>query len=908
MSLQSTSARNKTISARFSLAIIAILSFILLLFAIIATLVNNARISDELNSQMANNLNISVAALSLPLWNFNLETASGVVDALMLDHNLVYARVFTDEETLIVREVDEHKGQEFSSFASSWKFLADSAPIIYDGENIGSFELVISRSAAHRQMLLQIGGILLLMVLIIFAISATSIIVSRRAIAQPLAELKSHAANIAAGNLTTSVDLPRDDEIGLLANDLDDMRLAIANLIQRLQGSNDELETANRTLEDRVKERTASVNEAQQLLVDAINSASDGFAFFDKHDKLVLSNQSYSQLLYDGDESVAKPGMSFEQIIRNAADKGWVASHEADIDAYIAERLNEHQNPGQPSIHKRPNNSWVQVSERKTNNGGTVAIYSDLTAIKQNEATLASTVDELELARDTAMNATKAKSQFLANMSHELRTPLNAIIGYSELLHDEATDLGNTEFTPDLEKIRDAGKHLLTLINDILDLSKIEAGKMTVHVEEFDPGELIISVQSVIQSVLSQNNNKLTIVMPDSLDLMRSDQTKIRQNLFNLLSNATKFTQDGEITLTVNATSRNDTPWIEFAVSDNGIGMTPEQVDRLFEAFLQADSSISRDFGGSGLGLSISKQFCHMLGGDISVESTEGIGSTFTMSLPATYFEEAEPPTLVALPPATNGNTLLLIDDDVNLLSDIGNIFTSEGYNVLTAKSGREGLQIARDKKPDVITLDIIMPDMDGWAVLKALKSDHTVRHIPVVVMTVLGDKEMGHALGAVDYITKPIDRNVVVDTVKRLHKVNGNSRILIVDDDENTRIVLRRTLSSLGCNVQEAHDGITALAKIAETPPSLILLDIMMPEMDGFEFLERLSRTPHWSDITVIIVSAKDLSESDLTWLNARALEIFQKGSYDRHELLETVKNTLMLDTPDSSQSKPTL
>jgi signal transduction histidine kinase len=297
-----------------------------------------------------------------------------------------------------------------------------------------------------------------------------------------------------------------------------------------------------------------------------------------------------------------------------------VANAKGRVEEWVAERLANHRNPTGVMVQHRDHDRWIQVGERKTEEGGTVAVYADIT--------------ELRVARDEAMEATQAKSQFLASMSHELRTPLNAIIGYSEMLHEEAADLGQKEFLPDLEKIRAAGKHLLSLINNVLDLSKIEAGKMDVLLEDFDVTTLIAEVQSVIEPLMAKNANRLVADCAPDVGMMRSDPTKLRQNLYNLLSNATKFTRHGQVTLTARRLARDGSDWLEFTVSDTGIGMTPEQLGKLFQAFAQAEASTARDFGGTGLGLAITKHFCRMLGGEVSVESVPGQGSTFRTCRP----------------------------------------------------------------------------------------------------------------------------------------------------------------------------------------------------------------------------------------------------------------------------------
>ena len=503
---------------------------------------------------------------------------------------------------------------------------------------------------------------------------------------------------------------------------------------------------------------------------------------------------------------------------------------------------------------------------------------------------------ELAAARDEAVRASQAKSQFLASMSHELRTPLNAIIGYSEMLHEEAEDLGQDAFLADLEKINGAGKHLLGLINNILDLSKIEAGKMDVLIEDFEVAALIGEVQSVIQPLMAKNANTLAVDCAPDLGAMRSDQTKLRQGLFNLLSNAAKFTKQGTITLTARRRKRDGRDWLEFKVRDTGIGMTEAQRGKLFQAFAQAEASTSRDYGGTGLGLAITKQFCRMLGGDVTVESTPGQGSTFTIMLPASGPEvagEAAESALQAAPPASCG-TILIIDDDQATHDLLERDFGDQGYQVLHAMGGRQGLKVAKAARPDLITLDIIMPDLDGWSVLKALKDDPELRATPVVLVTIMADRDMGFALGAADFVTKPFDRDLLIQAINRHRRGDGLAQVLVVDDDAKTRDMLRRTLQKEGWTVAEAANGREALGQLERSRPALLLLDLMMPEMDGFEVLERMRREAAWRAIPVIVVTAKDLTRAEVDRLNGQVVKVLQKGSYRRRDLLDDVRAML--------------
>jgi signal transduction histidine kinase/CheY-like chemotaxis protein len=654
-----------------------------------------------------------------------------------------------------------------------------------------------------------------------------------------------------------------------------------------------------RSLELSSKELSDAHEEAMQArrrLIDALETSSQGFFLFDADDRMVLCNSRYREL-YPSFADIIEPGVTFEHIIKTVAERRIVADAVERPQEWIEQRLAQHRNPGAPLLHPQSDGRWIQISERKTQDGGTVGAFTDVTELKRRE-------QELAAARDEAMQATRAKSQFLASMSHELRTPLNAIIGYSEMLHEEAEELGQDNFLPDLVKIREAGKHLLSLINDILDLSKIEAGKMDVLLEDFEVADLIAQVQSVIEPLMAKNTNTLVVDCAPEVGAMRSDQTKLRQNLFNLLSNAAKFTKEGEITLAARRIVRDGGDWLEFKVSDTGIGMTPEQVDRLFQAFAQAEASTSRDYGGTGLGLAITRHFCRMLGGDVAVESTLGVGSTFTITLPAIGPEAKAEIAAPAAGPTRSvaTGTVLIIDDDKAIHDLLERELAAKGYHVLHAAGGREGLKIAKQTRPDVITLDIIMPDLDGWSVLKTLKDDRELRDIPVVLVTIMGDRDMGFALGAADYITKPLDRDMLLAAVNRHARNVGGAQVLVVDDDWKTREMLRRTLAKEGWTVAEASNGLEAISLLERGRPVLVLLDLMMPEMDGFELLERMRGDEGWRDIPVIIVTAKDLTRAEVDQLNGHVVKILQKGAYQRSDLLTEIHDMVARRVPLSA------
>jgi len=506
-------------------------------------------------------------------------------------------------------------------------------------------------------------------------------------------------------------------------------------------------------------------------------------------------------------------------------------------------------------------------------------------------------ISELSEARRDAEGANRAKSQFLANMSHELRTPLNAIIGYSEMLQEEAQDAGLESFVADLTKIHTAGKHLLSLINDVLDLSKIEAGKMDLVLETFDVDEMLAEVVTTIQPLVAKNANSLEVIRDESLGRMHADLVKVRQMLLNLLSNACKFTDQGSITVRVGREVRAGAEAMTFAVSDSGIGMTPDQVSRLFEAFTQAESSTSRRYGGTGLGLALTRRFAEMMGGSVSVSSEPGRGSTFTMRIPL----RVEPSRrasqiLTAIPDSEpvqgdgSAGTVLIIDDDADARRLVRTALAGEGVRVLEATDGPSGLELARRERPDAIALDILMPGMDGWEVLQRIRADAELAEIPVIMLSVLHEQQMALALGATEYLTKPIDRAQLRRIVRR-HRHEPGGAVLVVEDDVAVRASFRSGLEREGWTVVEAENGRRALESLATVTPALILLDLMMPEMDGIEFITALRREPKWRQIPVVVVTAKDLTLEERQRLNGHVSEVLTKGEYSPLDLVRDIR-----------------
>ncbi len=542
---------------------------------------------------------------------------------------------------------------------------------------------------------------------------------------------------------------------------------------------------------------------------------------------------------------------------------------------------------------------------------GVFAAARDVTQRKRFEQSLQESNFELEIAIGTAAKAKEAaeaanrtKSLFLANMSHELRTPLNAILGYSEMLQEEASEQELDGFLPDLQAIHLAGKNLLSLINDILDLSKIEAGKMDLYLETFNVPELIAEVVGTARVLVDANANTLSVTCPADLGTMFADLTKTRQSLFNLLSNATKFTKEGSIALDVSKHMMDGREWIWFRVSDTGIGMTSDQLAKLFQTFSQADTSTTRKFGGSGLGLALTRRFCQLMGGDVTVESVPGRSSVFTLKIPATVQETQRGEVELAKKPNviessfrpdgerrhTRGSSVLVVDDDAVQRELMLRYLTSEGFTVRTASNGEEGLRLARQIMPIAITLDVMMPGMDGWTMLSRLKAESPVCDIPVIMLTMVNDKKRGYALGATNYLTKPLDFKRLSGLLKQYGCSDDPCPVLLVESDPTIRQMMRRMVEDSGWFINEAENGADALLLVAKNRPALILLDMNMPDMDAYSFADELHRHADFRSIPIIALSDNELTPEELRKLNGNVHTVVDTGHLSREELMQQV------------------
>ena len=501
---------------------------------------------------------------------------------------------------------------------------------------------------------------------------------------------------------------------------------------------------------------------------------------------------------------------------------------------------------------------------------------------------------EMEKARDEAIDAKGETSRFFANMSHELRTPLNAILGYGEMLSEDCEDLGYDDLLPDLKKITSAGTHLLSLINNILDISKIESGKMELYITSFEIEDVVDVIKDISAPLVSKNNNAFQTNIQDGIGAMRQDETKLRQCLSNLLSNAAKFTEAGTVTLEVDASLEKEIEMVSFKVIDTGEGMSEEGVGKVFEVYTQAERSTSAKHGGTGLGLPLSREMAQMMGGDITLTSELGVGSVFTLKLPRDCPQDEHEVSDSVLEGIDDDEKLVvLIDDDVTMHDLIKRTLNKIGLTLVGATDSEKGMQMVRETKPKLLLLDVLMPGRDGWSILRECKSDPELKDMPVIMVSQLNQDTLANSLGADDYITKPIDRELFLKTIKNIlgDGDTDNNKILIIDDDENTRDLLSRMLKEGGWVPKTAKDGKEGLDQLGEDP-ALIVLDLEMPRMDGFEFLNQYIETVNEEDrCPILVYSGKDLTDVQKELLENNVEGLVRKDEVSMDELSAIVK-----------------
>ncbi|HEX6095284.1 MAG TPA: response regulator [Thermoanaerobaculia bacterium] len=504
--------------------------------------------------------------------------------------------------------------------------------------------------------------------------------------------------------------------------------------------------------------------------------------------------------------------------------------------------------------------------------------------VRQLEAEARARANELAEANRRIQDADKLKSQFLANMSHELRTPMNSIIGFSEILVERLDGKIEPKHLGFLEHIRTSGTHLLGIINDVLDLSKIEAGKMEIYPEFFSVAPVIDSVCHVMRG-MTRATQKIVVDVPPDLPQIETDLGKFKQVLFNLLSNAVKFSPPDK-PIHIRAWLENGA--ISVAVRDEGMGIDPQHHELIFEEFRQVDGTARREFSGTGLGLALVRRFVQLQGGRVRVDSAPGAGSTFTFTLPVR--SRAAVVTRAPEAAVNAAARVLVVEDDANAFDLIASALGSAGFYAIRARHGDEAIRLATDSRFAAVTLDLVLPGMDGWEVLKRLKTDAATRQLPVVIISMVENRDLGLALGADDYFVKPVDRTRLLDRLKEI-TARGGKRLLVIDDDTTVHAILHEDLSALGYAIDNAFCGEDGLRFAEERAPDVIILDLMMPGMSGFDVAGSLKENPRTADIPILVLTSKEISNDDRALLHTKVSSFVQKGTSARDQLVRELR-----------------
>jgi signal transduction histidine kinase/CheY-like chemotaxis protein/HAMP domain-containing protein len=663
-------------------------------------------------------------------------------------------------------------------------YLKASSTLFLEGEPIG----LLLIDSDMTEWTTRLTGYTTLVGLSMLFSAAIAYLISRRLqrlISDPILRMESAMKNVSENkDYTLRLDKTSEDEVGALIDGFNGM-------LAEVQKASGELRAVNETLEKRVAERTEAAEEHAQevvrseqalrrqknILQSVLDSMVDGVMVVDERGQLLLFNPAAEQIARDRFD---KP-LALSQLLKHRFYKQDSVTRYA-LDELPIVRAIRGEEVSRTELFVRQSKAsegmWLSVNAKPLRReagvlSSGVVVFRDITESKHAE-------DNLRHAKERAEQASRAKSAFLANMSHELRTPLNAIIGYSEMLEEQVEDSGPRELLADLKKIHTSGRHLLMLINDLLDLSKIEAGKIQLYVEPFDAASSVAEVVTTVTPLALANSNKLEVFCPASV-MMNSDSTRIRQVLINIMSNACKFTRRGSVTLEVECKADGAGDWVHFRVRDTGIGIAPDLLGRLFEPFSQADASTSRKYGGTGLGLAITQKFCHMLGGTISVQSVMHEGSVFEIRLPADLHHATRGSRNEAAVPAAGGKTttpvqncVLIIDDDASARDLLARYVRKEGFEAVCCASVKEGLSTLAKITPMAITLDVVMDEMNGLEALKLLKADPRLSAIPVAIITIAEEREQAYALGADTYLPKPVDPELLAAMLAKYAGVAG--------------------------------------------------------------------------------------------------------------------------------------
>ena len=841
----------QSLRAKFLMVIVPLVLLAILVVFGFFEYVSSQRATVKLDQKLTQLLAIQSAALSEPIWNLAPEQVELTVAGLGIDPDVLSVAVYDeDAELLFMRGAEEDLARaEIYGRTKIYHGEGD------DREVIGALVIALTdaRLMAERDTRLMLAGALAAILLLAVVFSA--LVANRRTVGDPLSRLLGAIKRSRQGDKRELVDWQSNDEMGEVVD-------AFNQMLIRQEAYEKDLRAARDELEERVDQRTKELATTSTQLTEAIESISEGFSLYDPDDRLLICNTTYRDIMYPGIAPVLVPGTPFESIIRQAADAGLVEDAAGRREAWVAERLRRHRNPSGPHPQRRAGGRWIQITERKTDDGGTVAIYTDITELRNAKDAAEAANTELRVAKDAAEAANEAKTTFLATMSHEIRTPLNGIIGMSALLGGTKLNTEQREFS---STISSAAETLLTIINDILDFSKVEAGALELESVPIDLADTVESSVGLVASKVAEKGIELACrISSDVPAAIYGDSVRLKQVLLNLLNNAVKFTDKGEVLLTVSgmgpetSLKPGETTLLTVSVRDTGIGIPADRMNRLFKSFSQVDASTTRRFGGTGLGLVITKRLVELMGGEISVESKVGQGTTFTFTLPC---EIAELPDRAAqekrLERVKTGRILAVDDNRTNRLI-LSEKLRSWGVQVRATGDPEEAINWLQDgERFDACVIDYKMPNTNGFELARRIKQVRPDSP-PLILFSSISSvepefrKEVSD-IGFAAVLTKPAkssqllgalaaavssDEVVPISEEKDSQFETPNDEthlsILLVDDNLINRKVARKILIRLGFNPVVVGSGEAAIESCQSEEYDVILMDIEMPEMDG--------------------------------------------------------------------------
>ncbi len=774
-------------------------------------------------------------------------------------------------------------------------------------------------TATHQSRSLRQFVLLVNALLVLFALGLSLFLTSQ--LTKPVRLLKQGTQNIMEGVFEPIV-LRRSDELGDLANNFNAMSKELGNNYTRLKAYSELVTTLNslKSLDEIKRQSLRILCESTKASVGALYLVDKEKDVLELAEGYALKNDGKASRTFAIGEGIPGQCAAEEKVLELESipvDSGFsintglvevMPSYTMAVPILIQDHILGVLVLG--AVRKFGEIEKEIISNSVPQLSVAIANAQNDEATRELSLEIARRNEELNSKNAELEKAYRVKSDFLSSMSHELRTPLNSIIGFSSVLLGPTGD----PLTPDqrmaLGKVLKNGQHLLQLINDILDLSKLESGRMVLSAESDEASSIVSSCTMLVEPLIRQKGLQLTQEIERDLPTLMTDIVKIRQIIVNLLSNAAKFTEKGEINIKV----WKNNGMISFAVKDSGIGIEKKNFNLVFEEFQQVDNSSTRKYKGTGLGLPIARKLARLLGGDLSVDSEYGKGSTFTLTIPPTLpqqTQEGKPKPVqekpVSVPPQpapvrlvpkdlvsiSKGVQILCIDDDPDVIEILRKYLVPEGYSVVGALSGDEGIEAASKMKPALITLDIMMPKKDGWQVLRELKANNATKDIPVVIHSVIDNKPLAISLGAADVITKPTEPKRLLSLVKKYCSTT-DQYILIVDDHEDFALAFKALLTQDGFNVKIATGGQQALEVLKSSTPSLILLDLVMPGMDGFEVAHHLQQNELWRKIPVVILSGKELTEEDQQRLDSHITQFLKKDTFSSSEISKTIKRIL--------------